>query len=136
MVLSAQDAAKIISQNPHANCRSGLRRHFRDHIYQDEHGRDQVKAQSICWLYCWATTGRGSAKAARQAREAFNQMFEPGYDWLPPKLLDTARELRYKTRDVEQEFLAAIIRHTPSCSVRGLFRRVASIIATPLKMRG
>ena len=93
MKLPLQDAAKIISQNPHADCRRSLGTQFRKHIYRDEHGRDQVKAQGICWLYCWATTGQGSAKAARQAKDAFDQIFDPDHDWLQRRLsLEMARK--------------------------------------------
>ena len=118
MVLPKQEAMKILSRIQDATFQRGLKKHFRNHIYRDEDGKDQVKVQGICWLDCWASadTSPRYAPTAQQARDAFNQIFDPGYDWLrqklPPKtackLRKTARKLRYKTRDVEQEFLAVI----------------------------
>lgn len=68
-----------------------------------------MKAQGIFWLYFWTETGRGSAKSKRQARDAFDRFFDPGYDWLHRRLsLEMARKLRYAPHDVEQEFLDSI----------------------------
>lgn len=111
MVLSAQDAMKILSGVQDATFQSGFEKYFRNHIYQDEHGKDQVQVQGICWLFCWVSAERSPrhAEVARQARDAFNQIFDPGYDWLDQRLpLETARKLRCAPRDVEQEFLDAI----------------------------
>lgn len=68
-----------------------------------------MKAQGICWLYCWVETGQGSAKAKRHAGDTFDRIFDPGYDRLHRRLsLEMARKLRYTPHDVEQEFLDAI----------------------------
>ena len=136
MVLSKQNAMKILSRIQDATFQRGLKKHFRNHIYRDEDGKDQVKVQGICWLYCWASAdgSRRHAPTARQAREAFNQIFDPSYDWLPPELLETAYDLRYKTRDVEQEFLAVIcgsneISLERSQNMARIFARICNTVA-------
>ena len=82
------------------------------HIYRDENGQEQARAQSICWLYCWAETGGGSPRAREVARQAFDNIFDRSFDWLHPRLPSgEARRLRYEPEslDIEREF-ADIVR--------------------------
>ena len=105
MRVSSREAAEEISRIPHGNCQRGFETRW--HIYRDENGREQARAQSICWLYCWATTGQGSLGAQEAARQAFDNIFDRSYDWLRPRLpSDKARELRYEpeSSDMEREF--------------------------------
>ena len=70
-------------------------------------GNAGVKAQSICWLYCWAK----SQKAKQRAEAAFNTIFDKRYDsFNPDTMYEYAkdRKHRYADRniDIEDEFAA------------------------------
>ena len=105
MRVSARKAAEEISRIPHQRCKKGFENRW--HIYRDENGEEQARAQSICWLYCWAVTGMGSRKAREAARQAFDNIFDRSYEWLHSRLPpDEARRLRYEPEslDIEREF--------------------------------
>lgn len=67
-----------------------------------------MRAQSICWLYCWAVTGMESSRAQEAARQAFDNIFDRSYDWLHPRLMPSgkAEKLGYgpESSDIEREF--------------------------------
>ena len=101
MKVTTQRALQILQSIQHKTCQSGITTRW-----CIKNG--QPTAQSICWLFCWTTTGQGSDKAMQEARRAFNELFDPPYDWLnsrPHFNLDIARRLRYKKGDIEHEFL-------------------------------
>ena len=108
MRVSENDAREILSRIEHEKCSQGINGHwsmYRGRFYGDTNGTNQPSAQSICWLYCWAKTGQGSDKAARQAQKAFDDIFDHDYDWLSGRLsLEEARRLRYAKKDIESEF--------------------------------
>ena len=106
MRVSAQEAKEEISQISHESCQKGLGTRW--HVCRDENGKEQARAQSICWLYCWAEDPR-SRKAQEAARQAFDNIFDRSCDWLRPRLpLSEARRLRYEPEvegsDMEREF--------------------------------
>ena len=108
MRVSARQAAAILDQIEHARCQQGVRNIWR--TYPDTNGKEQATPQSICWLFCWATTGMGSEKAAQQAQDAFDRIFDHSYDWLKQRLpLEVARNLRYDLADIEQQFNAYLV---------------------------
>lgn len=103
MRVSSKQAEAILAQTntEYVKFQQGMRNHWKTN--------GQARAQSICWLFCWATTGRGSDEAAAGARQAFNAIFDPPYDWLHQRLpLGVAARLRYKPGDIEQEFTSFI----------------------------
>ena len=105
MRVSARKAEREISRIPHQSCQKGFGTRW--YVYRDENGEEQARAQSICWLYCWAETGQGSRKAQEAARQAFDNIFDRSFDWLRQRLpLSEARRLRYTPEgsDIEQEF--------------------------------
>ena len=60
-------------------------------LYED----NCVTMQSICWLFCWATTGNTSDDTAVECKAAFNKIFNHTYRWLDRELpLDLARKWR------------------------------------------
>ncbi len=117
MKVSASEAAREISQIEHKTCQRGLERYWT--TYQDNTGKDQATAQSICWLSCWAKTGRGSRKALTQAQHAFDDIFDQPHDWLTARLpQEDAKRLRYKNRRElvkrrEQDFTDCLKRNSP-----------------------
>jgi len=63
-----------------------------------------VKAQSICWLFCWAKTGNNSLDAAEVCRSIFDRIFDKtkAYNWFDSKVdHEWARKARYKKRNIE-----------------------------------
>ena len=68
-------------------------------------GQDgNVRPQSVLWLFCWATTGQSSQRAAREAREVFDRIFDRPYESLSRRItLEYARERRYAGFDIEEE---------------------------------
>ena len=96
MNVSAQQADRILSQTntDYVTFQRGKTKHWR--TYTDKNGQAHATKQSICWLFCWAATGRGSREAERQARQAFDRIFDPPYDSPSQQLtLEEARKCRY-----------------------------------------
>ena len=105
MRVSARKAEREISRIPHQSCQKGFGTRW--YVYRDENGEEQARAQSICWLYCWAVTGMGSRRAQEAARQAFDNIFDRSYDWLYSRLPPgEAERLRYSQEysDIEREF--------------------------------
>lgn len=101
--VSPQIAFQYLQKVRHAVFQKGLENHWNLNEF------DNVRAQSILWLFCWATTGKGSPRAAGEAREAFNRIFDRSYDWLSRRItLEYARANRYAERDLEKEFSAKL----------------------------
>jgi hypothetical protein len=97
------EAKQLISAIPHQRAQSGSENNW------NQGGRSGVTAQSICWLYCWAKTGLGSEKAAREAKSVFSQMFDRPYEWLDSRINhEWARSARYRIGDIEAEFYARL----------------------------
>lgn len=65
----------------------------------------EVSAQSVCWLFCWAKTGTNSQKVRQQSRQVFDKIFQT-IDFLEfdkKVSLEYAREARYINGDIEKE---------------------------------
>jgi hypothetical protein len=93
------DGNGLISKIEHGKCQDAMENHW------IKRGHAGVTAQSICWLYCWAATGMGSAKAQRQAEAVFNTIFDKSYDSFNPHTMhEYAEKHRYKGGDIEKEF--------------------------------
>lgn len=68
-----------------------------------------VKAQSVCWLYCWAKTGLNSVEAATAAMRAFDAILNVPYDHFDARVdHEWAREARYRSSDIEEELAARL----------------------------
>ena len=67
-------------------------------------GQD-VTAQSVCWLFCWAKTGMNSPSAMEQSRQIFDKIFKfitfTDFDEKVPH--EWAREARYRTENIDEE---------------------------------
>ena len=101
MKVTAQEAEKILKTIQHPTCQEGVKNHWCIR-------NGQPTAQSICWLFCWATTGQqGSDDTIQEAQRAFDDIFDCTYDWLNSRArftLDIACKLRYKPGDIENKF--------------------------------
>mgnify|MGYP001806121843 CR=1 FL=1 len=66
---------------------------------------DNVKAQSVCWLFCWAKTGMNSQNAMQQSRQVFDKIFQTitFSDFDKKVSHGWAREARYRTENIEEE---------------------------------
>lgn len=106
MRVTEQQANAILASIEHQTCQQGVEAHWR--IWIDANGKEQATPQSVCWLFCWATTGMGTEKAAQQAQAAFDQIFDHPYDWLKQYLpLCAARKFRYDhAKNIGQQFNA------------------------------
>lgn len=94
MRVSAQEADDLLSNINYAIFQQGRESHWQ--TYLNQNGQAQAPAQSICWLFCWAATGRGSENAKQQAQLAFDAIFDTSYDSLSQHLdLEEARKYRY-----------------------------------------
>ena len=57
---------------------------------------NHVTIQSVCWLFCWATTGINSDEIAKVCKASFNEIFNHDYVWLDKNQpLELARKWRY-----------------------------------------
>lgn len=96
-------ALQALSTIRHDHCQQSISAHW--HLDND----GNVRAQSILWLFCWAATGQRSEKAAQDAEEAFDLIFDHSYEWLSRRItLEVARSRRYAKSDIEGEFLDLI----------------------------
>jgi len=69
-------------------------------VFEDGH----PLAQSICWLFCWAKTGNNSKKAAQEATDVFNRLFDKPFEWFDRRVPHNwARDVRYKPGNIESE---------------------------------
>ena len=101
LVVSKDKALLKILSIPHEICKQGFKSHW--HVDAD----NRVKAQSVCWLYCWAKTGMGSNKAAFEAEQIFNNILNikvSDFDTRVPDAHEWARKNRYTPNDIENEF--------------------------------
>ena len=72
--------------------------------------RGNVRGQSVCWIFCWASTGMGSDKAKKEVRGVFETILDVSFDHFNKKVgLKWARHHRYVKGDIESE-LSALLR--------------------------
>ena len=63
---------------------------------------DEVKAQSVCWLFCWANTTRISRAACKEVQWIFDEILDIPYDDFKKKApLEDAGAKRYESGDME-----------------------------------
>ena len=66
-----------------------------------------MRAQAVCWLYCWAMTGMNIHDVMAQSQFAFNQIFEIPFERYPQEINGEfhqwARRIRYMNGDYESE---------------------------------
>jgi hypothetical protein len=103
--ISRDDAENLLMEIPHQSCRKAIKQHWQ----VDEQGR--VRAQSVCWLFCWAKTGMNSPEAARVAQHAFNEILPLEYETFDAKVdHEKARALRYASDDVDEKLEKLLLR--------------------------
>jgi hypothetical protein len=96
--VAPEKSQKILRTVDHSTYLDALPGHWR--VFED----GQPRAQSICWLFCWAKTGINSEKAKQQAREVFNRLFDKSFEWFDRRVPhDWAREARIKPGNLESE---------------------------------
>ena len=97
--VSAEEARRQVLSIPHKSCAKGIV----DHWKVDQDGT--VRAQSVLWLFCWAKTGMNSEQARQASVRVFDTILPISFADLDAVLDHTfARESRYTSRDIEDEF--------------------------------
>lgn len=71
--VSPQKAKMWIDQIPHENCRRG------GNTCWSVNSDGAVSEKSVNWLYCWAMTGQGSARARDEARLVFDKVLSVSF---------------------------------------------------------
>ena len=100
-------ARSYLMSVPNASYRKGLSKYWR----VDDNGH--VRAQSVCWLFCWAKTGNGDADAKEGAREIFNAVLDIPFDVFDAQVpSEWAEGARYMDGDMEKE-LDALLNKKP-----------------------
>jgi len=60
---------------------------YNENLYIPPNGSNgiygEMKAQAVCWLYCWAVNGQSGEPYKSRSRVAFNQIFELPYEKYP-----------------------------------------------------
>ena len=98
--VSQHEALVRIHQIPHAKALHASKTFWR--IMSD----GQPDPRSVCWLYCWAKTGMGSARAANEAQIVFDAILSVSFAWMDKRVdHEWAREARYASRDVSKGLL-------------------------------
>lgn len=92
------EVPKILRTVDHGKYLDALESHW------EVFGDGQPRAQSICWLFCWAKTGNNSKRAEQEARDVFNRLFNKPFEWFDRRVPHKwAREARYKAGNIESE---------------------------------
>ncbi len=101
--VSEEEALNRLESIPHETCRKGIERHW---LVKN----GEVKAQDVCWLFCWAKTGTNSPTAAAVSKRVFEQLLPIDFDHFDRCVPhEFARTTRYASGDFEME-LAAMLR--------------------------
>jgi hypothetical protein len=91
-------ARSFLMSVPNSSYRKGLSKYWR----VDDSGH--VRAQSVCWLFCWAKTGNGDLDAKAGAREIFDAILDTPFEVFDRQVsLEWAEGARYKDGDMEKE---------------------------------
>lgn len=97
--VTQEHALRALDRIDHATFRKALED---GHWNVDNNGH--VKAQSVCWLFCWAKSGMGSKRAAKAARLAFDEILDVSYLEFDSHInYDLAKKVRYSNHDIESE---------------------------------
>ncbi len=87
--------------------RKGLSKYWR----VDDNGH--VRAQSVCWLFCWAKTGNGDADAKAGACAIFDAVLDVPFEVFGAQVPhEWAEGARYMDGDMEKE-LDALLNKKP-----------------------
>lgn len=98
LAVRPDEAWRLLEQVPHEKYLDTLKSAWQ----VDKDGN--VKAQSICWFFCWAKTGNSSPDARDTCRSIFNRIFDKTYEWFDSKVdHEWARKARYKKRSIEAD---------------------------------
>jgi hypothetical protein len=76
LIVPFVDARILLQGIPHQKCQNSISGYW--DLYYDPTTR-QMRDRAVCWLFCWATNGDGSVKAATAARNVFDQIFPMTY---------------------------------------------------------
>jgi len=96
--VAPEDAQKILRTVDHEKFLNALESHWK--VFEDGHPR----AQSICWLFCWAKNGINSKRTEQEAKDVFNRLFDKSFEWFDRRVPhNLAREARYKPGNIESE---------------------------------
>jgi hypothetical protein len=96
--VALDDTQKILRTVDHGKYLDALENHWK--VFEDGHPR----AQSICWLFCWAKTGNNSKRTAQEATDVFNRLFDKPFEWFDRRVPHKwARVARYKQDNIERE---------------------------------
>jgi len=99
--VTPEEALEKLNTISHQKCRNAIRKHW----FVD--ANDQVRARSVCWLFCWAKTGLNSPDAAKEAQNVFNAILDITYDDFNKRVPHKwALEARYSPDDIEDELSA------------------------------
>jgi len=105
----------IVRRIPHGSIKDRVIQTRWSAFYVEPNGQNgtygEMKAQAVCWLYCWAMNGLNSEDARIYSVQAFNQIFVTQLADFPP--MDTefhnwARDLRYRQGSCENELEARL----------------------------
>jgi predicted type IV restriction endonuclease len=101
--VSPEEALKELKTISHKTFQDVLRGNW----HADDFGN--VKAQSVCWLFCWAKTGMKSKKTAIASKEVFNKIFDIGYEDFDKKVDHKwAQEARRRPGNIESELTSLL----------------------------
>ncbi len=104
LIVSPDEAQKELHSLQHKKYQKGLGEFW----VQNDKGR--VRAQSVCWLFCWGKTGMKSETTAREARRIFDTILDIKFSDFNLKVdHQWARDARYKAEDIEED-LAALLK--------------------------
>ena len=101
LTATPEDALAQLRTIPHETCQNGIDQYW--HVDSD----GNVKAQSVCWLYCWGKTGLSSDDAAIVAQRVFDTILNVTFNSFDSRVPhEWAREARYETENIESKLTA------------------------------
>jgi hypothetical protein len=106
MKVSYDESLELLKTIPHESCRKAIGKNWL------RNANGNIKAHSMCWLFCWAKSGMGSEKAKLEAQSVFDKIFgENSFEDFDARVehewAQWAR-YRYENRDIENQLLAKL----------------------------
>ena len=94
---------------PHNSIKDGvIDGHWTKHYVppNDQNGKyGEMRAQAVCWLYCWAMTGMNSVEACTRSQTVFSEVFATQFEKYPRELNGDFHEWARKIRNRQSSSL-------------------------------
>jgi len=99
--ISLDKSIELLKTIPHKACLQAIDKHWKSYLV----GKNEMRAQGVCWLFCWAKEGKGSIEAKTRVIQIFDKIFEYSFDFFASKVThEWAKCNRYSpSKDLDRQ---------------------------------